>query len=89
MTRNTSDLLVVYLFAREVGLMTPAGDGDGDACILPVVPLFETIEDLEKSPAILAGVPSPPRYPKKSRVPEKKSGQQKGSSRGHDRIQRQ
>ncbi|NTV04901.1 MAG: phosphoenolpyruvate carboxylase [Chlorobiaceae bacterium] len=53
MTRNTSDLLVVYLFAREVGLMTPAGDGDGDACILPVVPLFETIEDLEKSPAIL------------------------------------
>jgi phosphoenolpyruvate carboxylase len=51
MTRNTSDLLVVYLFAREVGLMTPSGDGD--ACILPIVPLFETIEDLEKSPAIL------------------------------------
>ena len=51
MTRNASDLLAIYLFAREVGLMTPAGDGD--ACILPVVPLFETIEDLEKSPAIL------------------------------------
>ncbi len=51
MTRNASDLLTIYLFAREVGLMTPAGDGD--ACILPVVPLFETIEDLEKSPAIL------------------------------------
>jgi phosphoenolpyruvate carboxylase len=51
MTRNVSDLLVVYLFAREVGLMTPAGEGD--ACMLPVVPLFETIDDLKKSPAIL------------------------------------
>jgi phosphoenolpyruvate carboxylase len=51
MTRNVTDLLVVYLFAREVGLMTPSGDGD--ACILPVVPLFETIEDLKKSPSIL------------------------------------
>jgi phosphoenolpyruvate carboxylase len=52
MTRNVSDLLIVYLFAREVGLMTPTEDGD--ACILPVVPLFETIDDLKKSPAILA-----------------------------------
>jgi phosphoenolpyruvate carboxylase len=51
MTRNVSDLLVIYLFAREVGLMTPT-DG-GDACVLPIVPLFETIEDLKKSPAIL------------------------------------
>jgi phosphoenolpyruvate carboxylase len=51
MTRNVSDLLVVYLFAREVGLMTPTDEGD--SCILPVVPLFETINDLKKSPAIL------------------------------------
>ncbi|NTW51238.1 MAG: phosphoenolpyruvate carboxylase [Chlorobiaceae bacterium] len=51
MTRSVSDLLVVYLFAREVGLMSPYGDGD--ACLIPVVPLFETIEDLEKSPEIL------------------------------------
>jgi len=51
MTRNVSDLLIVYIFAREVGLMTPCEDGD--ACLLPVVPLFETIEDLKKSPAIL------------------------------------
>ncbi len=40
MTRSVSDLLIVYLFAREVGLMTPTDEGD--ACILPVVPLFET-----------------------------------------------
>lgn len=50
MTRNLSDLLVVYLLAREVGLMeeTP----DGLLCPLPVVPLFETIDDLERSPEI-------------------------------------
>lgn len=53
MTRSVSDLLTVYLFARETGLMT--GTEDGDACIIPVVPLFETIEDLERSPAILKG----------------------------------
>ncbi|NTU57615.1 MAG: phosphoenolpyruvate carboxylase [Chlorobiaceae bacterium] len=51
MTRSVSDLLIVYLFAREVGLMTPYGEGD--ACLIPVVPLFETIDDLDKSPGIL------------------------------------
>ncbi len=51
MTRNLSDLLVVYLLEREAGLMinTP----DGIASRLPVVPLFETIEDLIRSPHIL------------------------------------
>jgi len=51
MTRNVSDLLVVYLLEREAGLMvnTP----DGLASILPVVPLFETIEDLIQSHQIL------------------------------------
>lgn len=50
MTRNTSDLLAVYLLAREVGLLQPTEDGP--ICPLPVVPLFETIDDLEKSPEI-------------------------------------
>ena len=52
MTRNMSDLLVVYLLANEVGLAvnTP----EGLVCRLPVVPLFETIEDLKRSPAILS-----------------------------------
>jgi phosphoenolpyruvate carboxylase len=51
MTRSLSDLLVVYLLARETGLAvnTP----DGLVCRLPVVPLFETIEDLQGSPEIL------------------------------------
>lgn len=50
MTRNTSDLLSVYLLAREVGLLEPTEEGP--SCPLPVVPLFETIDDLEKSPDI-------------------------------------
>ena len=54
MTRQTSDLLAVYLLAREVGLAAGGGFGDGGlTCRLPVVPLFETIDDLERSPGIL------------------------------------
>jgi len=51
MTRDLSDLLVVYLLAREAGLATMATDGL--SCPLPVVPLFETIEDLQRAPDIL------------------------------------
>lgn len=52
MTRSTADLLVLHLFAREVGLLVDTPEGP--ACPIPVVPLFETIEDLQRSPAILA-----------------------------------
>ena len=51
MTRSVSDLLSVYLIAREAGLT--AGGSDSPYCLLPVVPLFETIGDLERSTAIL------------------------------------
>ena len=51
MTRSLSDLLVIYLLAREVGLLTDTPEGL--ACQLPVVPLFETIDDLQRSPDIL------------------------------------
>ncbi len=53
MTRNVSDLLAVYLLAREVGLarMTP----QGLVCDMQVVPLFETLDDLEAAPRILEG----------------------------------
>lgn len=51
MTRGTHDLLAVYLLAREAGLMewTEAGL----RCPLPVVPLFETIEDLIHAPQVV------------------------------------
>lgn len=51
MTRRLSDILVVYILARETGLMRKTNSGL--ACELPVVPLFETIEDLKKSPELL------------------------------------
>lgn len=51
MTRKLSDLLVVYLFAREAGLVM--NTTEGLVCLLPVVPLFETIEDLEKCASIM------------------------------------
>ncbi len=51
MTRQLSDLLVVYILAREAGLtrQTP----EGPACMLPVVPLFETVSDLQLAPRVL------------------------------------
>ncbi len=51
MTRSLSDLLTVYILAREAGLLVITEEGL--VCPLPVVPLFETIEDLEGSPEIL------------------------------------
>lgn len=53
MTRQLSDLLACYLFAREAGLMDIDENG-ALTCPLEVVPLFETIDDLEHSPGILA-----------------------------------
>jgi phosphoenolpyruvate carboxylase len=50
MTRNLCDLLTVYVLAKEVGL-TAQEDGKL-RCQLPVVPLFETYEDLEIAPAV-------------------------------------
>lgn len=51
MTRSAEDLLAVYVLAREGGLMRYGEDG---AYVpLPVVPLLETIEDLQRAPEIL------------------------------------
>jgi phosphoenolpyruvate carboxylase len=51
MTRNASDVLGVYLLAKEAGLFAdPAGV---ERCSLPIMPLFETIDDLRRAPAIM------------------------------------
>jgi len=47
MTRDVSDLLMVYLFCKEAGLWA------NGACPLSIVPLFETIRDLRRSATIL------------------------------------
>ncbi|MBC7389134.1 MAG: phosphoenolpyruvate carboxylase, partial [Opitutaceae bacterium] len=53
MTRSVSDLLVVYLLAREVGFVDKTDAGLVSK--IKVVPLFETIDDLLASPKILEG----------------------------------
>jgi phosphoenolpyruvate carboxylase len=80
MTRNVSDLLVVYILAREAGLTkyTP----EGQICMLPVVPLLETIDDLTNGPAILDAFLSHPftqrslRYLAHQNIPQSKLSQQ-------------
>jgi len=51
MTRSLSDLLTVSLLSREAGLWirTP----DGWASRVPTVPLFETLDDLQRAPGIM------------------------------------
>lgn len=51
MTKKVDDLFTFYLLAREAGLYVKTESGP--ACQLPVVPLFETIDDLHSAPAIL------------------------------------
>ena len=51
MTRSFSDLMVVYLLAREAGLTFM--DEEGLISKVHVVPLLETIDDLENGPSIL------------------------------------
>jgi phosphoenolpyruvate carboxylase len=51
MTRSAVDVLGVYLLAKEGGLF--ADTNAVETCTLPIVPLFETIEDLRAAPAIM------------------------------------
>jgi phosphoenolpyruvate carboxylase len=52
MTHAPSDLLAVYLLAREAGLVH--GSAGQLVCEIAVTPLLETIDDLEASPAIMS-----------------------------------
>jgi phosphoenolpyruvate carboxylase len=51
MTRSVSDVLGAYLLAKTAGLF--ADTAGVESCTLPVVPLFETIEDLQRAPGIM------------------------------------
>ncbi len=48
---GVSNLLEVYVLLKEVGLYVP---GDKPTCDIMAVPLFETIEDLEAAPEVMA-----------------------------------
>lgn len=58
MTRGLNDLLTVYVFMREVGIAITD---------FPVVPLFETIEDLQASPAVMKAYLSHPIHQRQGR----------------------
>ncbi|HVF39683.1 MAG TPA: phosphoenolpyruvate carboxylase, partial [Gemmatimonadaceae bacterium] len=51
MTRDTDDLLRVLLLAREAGLLDLASEHASSS--IDIVPLFETLGDLENAPAVM------------------------------------
>jgi phosphoenolpyruvate carboxylase len=51
MTRSVSDVFGAYLLAKQGGLF--ADTAGIESCTLPIVPLFETIDDLQRAPAIM------------------------------------
>ena len=58
MSHSVSDLLEVLLLAKEAGLVDPsAGHAD-----LLVVPLFETVEDLQRAPEVMEQLFQTPLY---------------------------
>ena len=51
MTHDAADVLGVYLLAKEGGLFADAAGVE--SCTLPIVPLFESIDDLRRAPDIM------------------------------------
>lgn len=64
MSRNPSDVLGMHLMAREAGVLVQ----------LDIVPLFETIEDLENAPHVMRTLFKIPAY--RAHVAERKQRQQ-------------
>jgi len=66
MTHQVSDVLEVQLLMRETGLfrMEPAGDGGPARATssLDIVPLLETIDDLERGPELMGALFGEPAY---------------------------
>jgi phosphoenolpyruvate carboxylase len=60
MTRNSADLLRVLLLAREAGLVDLTSDPPRSA--IDVVPLFETLGDLENAPNVMRELLADPVY---------------------------
>jgi phosphoenolpyruvate carboxylase len=52
MTRSATDILGLYLLAKYSGLFTDAASRESSR--LAIVPLFETIDDLQRAPGIMA-----------------------------------
>ena len=67
MTRDVSDLMAVHLFSRIAGLGVADPEGKR-VCPLPVTPLFETLEDLERAPRVVSEFLQHPTAKKALRV---------------------
>ena len=61
MTDSVSDMLEVLILMKETSLLRVT-DGGAIESDLDVVPLFETIDDLERAPALLADMFTSPAY---------------------------
>src|SRR5207247_1751248 len=55
MTHDVQDVLGAYLLAKEAGLFADAAGTE--SCSLPIVPLFESIDDLRRAPDIVRDLP--------------------------------
>ncbi|MCW2551270.1 MAG: phosphoenolpyruvate carboxylase [Mycobacterium sp.] len=64
MCQSVSDMLEAAVFLKEAGLLSVVGGASGDEPYSPVgiVPLFETIDDLQRGSAILEAVLDIPLY---------------------------
>jgi phosphoenolpyruvate carboxylase len=66
MTRGPEDLLRVLVLAREAGLVDLAADPPRSR--LDVVPLFETLGDLERAPEVMRALFADPAYARQLRA---------------------
>jgi phosphoenolpyruvate carboxylase len=63
MCQSVSDMLEAAIFLKEAGLLDASGSGsDEPYCPVGVVPLFETIDDLQRGSSILEEVLDLPLY---------------------------
>lgn len=53
MTHEVSHMLSLLLLMKETGLFRPATNGTEPMSLVHVVPLFETIDDLERAPSLM------------------------------------
>ena len=89
MTRSVADVLGIYLLAKEAGVYLDAAGTE--ICPLPIVPLFETIDDLRAAPAIMRELLSVPLVRRstteRSRTVER--AKSAVATTGHDRADQQ
>ncbi len=58
---GVANLLEVYVLLKEVGLFRPGAGDEPPECPVMAVPLFETIDDLQAAPAVMAAFLDRPR----------------------------